>query len=134
MNVGVITASVVYCTKCGHRTNVYASRKTDGYKIRYRKCPECQNRMVTKMKLEEERAVEVEWIPLSQDERLKAARSKRNVKLDKRTVQEIRYLHSTGNYTYRDLSLAYEVHTSTIARALSKATWANVEVLKSLVG
>jgi hypothetical protein len=134
MNVGVITASVVYCTKCGHRTNVYASRNTEEHKIRYRKCPECQNRMVTKMKLGEERAVEVEWIPLSQAERLKAARARRTVKLDKRTVQEIRYLHSTGSYSYRDLSLAYEVNMSTIGRVLSKTTWADVEVLTSLVG
>lgn len=134
MNVGVITASVVYCTKCGHRSNVYASRITDGYKIRYRQCPKCHHRMVTKMKLGEERAVEDEWIPLNQGERLKAARSKRNVKLDKRAVQEIRYLHSTGNYSHRDLSLAYDVHLSTIGRALRKTTWGDVEVLESLVG
>ena len=86
------------------------------------------------MKLGEERAVEVEWIPLSQDERLKAARAKRTVKLDERAVQEIRYLHSTGNYSHRDLSLAYEVHMSTIRRALSGTTWGGIEVLTSLVG
>ena len=134
MNTGVITASVVYCTECGHRTNVYASRSTGGYKIRYRQCPKCHHRMVTKMKLEEEKAVEVEWTPLSKEERLKAARAKRTVKLDKRAVQEIRYLHSTGNYSYRDLSLAYDVHLSTIGRAMRRATWGEIEVLTSLVG
>jgi hypothetical protein len=90
--------------------------------------------MVTKMKLGEEQAVEVEWIPLSQEERLKAARAKRTVKLDKRAVQEIRYLHSTGNYSYRDLSLAYDVHLSTIGRAMRGTTWGDIEVLTSLAG
>ena len=131
---GPITASVVYCTECGHRSNVYASRMTDGHKIRYRHCPKCHHRMVTKMKLGEEQAVEVEWVPLSQEERLKAARAKRTVKLDKRAVQEIRYLHSTGNYSYRDLSLAYDVHMSTIGRAMRGTTWGDIEVLTSLAG
>lgn len=133
MNVGVITASVVYCTECGHRTNVYASRSTDEHKIRYRQCPKCQHRMVTKMKLGEQRAAEVTWTPLSLKERLKAARAKKTVKLNKRAVQEIRYLHSTGSYSYRDLSFAYEVHMSTIARALNGTTWGDIETLESLV-
>ena len=131
---GLITASVVYCTECGHKTNVYASRRTDGYKIRYRQCPKCHHRMVTKMKLEEVKAGEVEWIPLTQAERLKAARAKRKHKLEERTVQEIKFLHSTGNYSYRDLSLAYDVHLSTIGRAMRGTTWGDVKALTSLVG
>lgn len=86
------------------------------------------------MKLEEVKAGEVEWIPLTQAERLKAARAKRKLKLDERTVQEIKFLHSTGNYSYRDLSLAYDVHLSTIGRAMRGTTWGDVEALTSLVG
>ena len=89
--------------------------------------------MVTKMRLDERQAVEEEWTPLSVEDRMKAARSKRHVKLDEQAVKEIRYLHSTGEYTYRDLAFAYEVHMATIGRALSKTYWKNVETPKSLV-
>ena len=134
MNTGVITASVVYCTECGTRTRVYASRNSKEHKIRYRECPSCRHKMVTKMRLGERQAVEEKWTPLSADERMKAARSARHVKLDEQAVKEIRYLHSTGEYTYRDLAFAYEVHMTTIGRALSKMYWKNVETPKSLVG
>jgi hypothetical protein len=88
--------------------------------------------MVTKMKLGEENAVEAQWTPMSVEEKLKAARSKKTVKLNKRAVQEIKYLHSTGSYSYRDLSLAYEVHMSTIARVARGEYWTDVETPKSL--
>lgn len=86
------------------------------------------------MRLDVERAVEEEWTPLSVEDRIKAARSARHVKLDEQAVKEIRYLHSTGRYTYQDLALAYEVHITTIGRTLSRTYWKNVETPRSLVG
>ena len=59
--------------------------------------------MATKMRLDVERAVEEEWTPLSVEDRIKAARSARHVKLDEQAVKDRTVNIDTGKV------LRYEV-------------------------
>ena len=145
--MAVHTASFVSCPKCGTQTATYCygTKKSD-MKIRYRKCPKCNNRLKTIQFFDDLEAGEKIVPIMTPDEqekclaaaRAKAARQKgrrkamKQIKLTERDVAEIKYLIHNGIQTQAYTAMQYGVEKTSIHRIATGACFADVPTPKSL--
>lgn len=143
----VSTASVVNCPKCGTQTATYCyGTKKPDVKIRYRRCPKCENRLKTVQQLDDPEAGETIVPTMTADEqgkflaecRAKVARQKgrrkamKQIKLTERDVAEIKYLVLNGIQTQAYTAMQYGVEKTAIHRIATGACFADVPTPKSL--
>jgi hypothetical protein len=143
----VSTASVVLCPKCGTQTATYCyGTKKPDVKVRYRRCPKCENRLKTIQRLDDLEAGEKIVPTMTMEEqgkflaecRAKAARQKgrrkamKQVKLTERDVAEIKYLVLNGIQTQAYTAMQYGVEKTAIHRIATGACFADVPTPKSL--
>tara|TARA_R100000951_G_scaffold35176_1_gene29777 strand:- start:584 stop:1030 length:447 start_codon:yes stop_codon:yes gene_type:complete len=143
----VSTASVVLCPKCGTQTATYCyGTKKPDVKIRYRRCPKCENRLKTVQQLDNPKAGEKIVPTMTADEqgkflaecRAKAARQKgrrkamKQIKLSERDVAEIKYLIHNNIQTQAYTAMQYGVEKTSIHRIATGACFADIPTPKSL--
>ena len=141
--MAVSTASIVYCPKCGHRTNTYCGATRGTVKVRYRKCPKCEHRLKTLQQLNGDDKSELivpvvtpeEQAKLLSDARKRQAgrRAAMNqIKLTVREVAEIKYLVHNKIQTQSYTAMQYGVEKTAIHRIATGACFSDVQTPKSL--
>ena len=143
----VSTASVVLGPKCGTQTATYCyGNKKPDVKVRYRRCPKCENRLKTIQRFDDLEAGEKIVPTMTAEEqgkflaecRNKAARQKgrrkamKQVKLTEQDVAEIKYLVLNGIQTQAYTAMQYGVEKTAIHRIATGACFADVPTPKSL--
>ena len=141
------TASVVLCPKCGTQTATYCyGTKKPDMKVRYRRCPKCENRIKTIQYFDDLEAGEKIVPTMTVEEqnkflaecRAKAARQKgrrkamKQIKLTERDVAEIKYLVHNNIQTQAYTAMQYGVEKTSIHRIATGACFADVPTPKSL--
>lgn len=141
------TASVVLCPKCGTQTATYCyGTKKPDVKVRYRRCPKCENRLKTIQRFDDLEAGEKIVPTMTAGEqakflaecRAKAARQKgrrramNQVKLTERDVAEIKFLVLNNIQTQAYTAMQYGVEKTAIHRIATGACFADVPTPKSL--
>ena len=145
--MAVHTASFVSCPICGTQTATYCyGTKKPDVKIRYRKCPKCNNRLKTIQFFDDleagEKIVPI-MTPDEQEKSLAAARAKaarqkgrrkamKQIKLTERDVAEIKYLVHNGIQTQAYTAMQYGVEKTSIHRIATGACFADIPTPKSL--
>ncbi len=143
----VSTASVVLCPKCGTQTATYCyGTKKPDVKVRYRRCPKCENRLKTIQRFDDPEACEKIVPTMTADEqgkflaecRAKVARQKgrrkamKQIKLTERDVAEIKFLVLNNIQTQAYTAMQYGVEKTAIHRIATGACFADVPTPKSL--
>ena len=138
------TASVVNCPKCGTQTATYCygTKKVD-VKVRYRRCPKCENRIKTIQRFDDPEAGEKIVPTMTPEEQGKflaqcRARQKgrrkamKQIKLTERDVAEIKYLVHNNIQTQAYTAMQYGVEKTAIHRIATGVCFADVPTPKSL--
>ena len=140
----VSTASVVRCPKCGTQTATYCyGTKKPDVKIRYRRCPKCENRIKTIQRFDDPEAGEKIVPTMTQEEqnkhlaKLRATqqgrrKSMKGMKLTERDAAEIKYLVLNNVQTQAYTAMQYGVEKTAIHRIATGVCFADIPTPKSL--